>query len=81
MNTITIPKNLIKNDDLVIIPRKEYEKLKSQMTPTFYLRGKEAEKLDKLVEYGLREYEKGETISATSLKEALKLYGKKGKKN
>lgn len=27
MNTITIPKNLIKNDDLVIIPRKEYEKL------------------------------------------------------
>jgi hypothetical protein len=26
MNTITIPKNLIKNDDLVIIPRKEYEK-------------------------------------------------------
>ena len=25
MATITIPKNLIKNDDLVIIPRKEYE--------------------------------------------------------
>ncbi len=25
MNTITIPRNLIKNDDLVIIPRKEYE--------------------------------------------------------
>ena len=23
--TITIPKNLIKNDDLVVIPRKEYE--------------------------------------------------------
>lgn len=27
MNTITIPKNLIRNDDLVIIPRKEYEAL------------------------------------------------------
>lgn len=26
MNTITIPKKLIKNDDLVVIPRKEYEK-------------------------------------------------------
>ncbi len=26
MVTITIPKKLIKNDDLVIIPRKEYEK-------------------------------------------------------
>ncbi len=25
MVTITIPKNLIKNDDLVIIPRKKYE--------------------------------------------------------
>lgn len=25
MNTITIPKKLIKNDDLVIIPRKKYE--------------------------------------------------------
>lgn len=27
MNTITIPRNLIKNDDLVIIPRKEYDSL------------------------------------------------------
>ena len=25
MNTITIPKNLIKNDDLVIIPRRKYK--------------------------------------------------------
>jgi hypothetical protein len=29
----------------------------------------------------LREHKKGEMIRATSLKEALKLYGKKGKKN
>ena len=27
MNTITIPRNLIKNDDLVIIPRMEYNSL------------------------------------------------------
>ena len=27
MPTITIPKNLIKNDDLIIVPRKEYEAL------------------------------------------------------
>ena len=27
MNTITIPKNLIKNDDLIIIPRQKYEEL------------------------------------------------------
>lgn len=25
MNTITIPKNLIKNDDLVVLPRRKYE--------------------------------------------------------
>ncbi|NOY35501.1 MAG: hypothetical protein GXP44_01095 [bacterium] len=25
MSVLTIPKNLIKNDDLVVIPRKEYE--------------------------------------------------------
>ena len=29
MNTLTIPRNLIKNDDLVILPRKEYERLLS----------------------------------------------------
>ena len=74
MATITIPKNLIKNDDLVIVSRKEYESLKACMIPTFYLKGKEADKLDKLVEDGLSEYERGETISANSLKEALKLY-------
>ena len=81
MATITIPKNLIKNDDLIIIPRKEYETMKAQILPTFYLKGKEAEKLDKLVKDGLREYERRETISANSLRDALKLYGKKGKKN
>ena len=27
MNTITIPKNLAKKDDLVVIPRREYEAL------------------------------------------------------
>ena len=81
MAAITISKNLIKNDDLVIIPRKEYESMKAQMAPTFYLKGKEAGKLDKMIESGLREYKRGETISANSLREALKLYGKKGKKN
>lgn len=36
MNTITIPRNLIKNDDLVIVPRKEYEKLlTARLIPEF----------------------------------------------
>ena len=83
MNAITIPKNLIKtkSEDLVVISRKEYEGMKALMLPTFCMEGKEADKLDKLVKAGLREYERGEMIKATSLKEALKLYGKKGKKN
>lgn len=67
MNAITIPKNLIKNDDLVIIPRKEYEKMKAQMTPTFYLKGKEAEKLDKLVKDGLKDYQEGKCKTIKSL--------------
>lgn len=25
MNTLTIPKNLIQNDDLIVLPRKQYE--------------------------------------------------------
>lgn len=27
MNTLTIPKSLIKNDDLIVLPRREYEEL------------------------------------------------------
>lgn len=43
MNTITIPRNLIKNDDLVILPRKEYEALVGmkqfkEFTPTASLK-------------------------------------------
>ena len=43
----------------------------------YYLTGKKAKDLDKLVEDGLKEYEKGETISASSMGEALEIYGKK----
>lgn len=32
MNTITIPKKLIENDDLVIIPRMEYEGLLKRLS-------------------------------------------------
>lgn len=43
MNMITIPRNLIKNDDLVILPRKEYEALVGlkqfkEFTPTVALK-------------------------------------------
>lgn len=43
MNTITIPRNLVKNDDLIVLPRKEYEALVGlkqfkEFTPTVALR-------------------------------------------
>lgn len=67
METITIPKRLIENDDLIIIPRKEYEYMKSQMIPTIYLKGKAAERLDKRVKSGLQEYKAGKTKKLRSL--------------
>lgn len=67
MATITIPKNLIKNNDLVVISRKEYEDMKAQTAQTFYLKGKEAEKLDKLVKEGLKEYQEGKCKTIKSL--------------
>ncbi|KPJ56792.1 hypothetical protein AMJ49_03925 [Parcubacteria bacterium DG_74_2] len=77
-NLITISKKTIKKEGgFVVLPLKEYEKLREQAVPVYYLKGKEAKKLDKLVDEGLREYRKGETIRAPSLREALKIYDKK----
>lgn len=56
------------------MPLKEYEELRRQAAPTYYLSGKEAEALDKLVEQGLKDYKNGKCIEASSLEEALKKY-------
>ena len=61
MNTLTIPRNLIQNDDLVILPRREYESMKARMFPVFFLKGKNAKNLDKRVNEGVAEYRKGKT--------------------
>ena len=78
-NTITISRKNIQKG-IVILPLREYRKLCEMAVPTYYLKSKEAKELDKLVEEGLREYRKGKTIKASSLKEALKIYGKKKNK-
>lgn len=70
MATITISKNLIQNDDLVVLPRKEYESMKARMFPVFELKGKNAKNLDKRVTESMKEYQKGET-------ETLELFLKK----
>lgn len=68
MATITIPKSKIeKEKGVVILSLKEYQKLCQKAVPTYYLRGKKAERLDKLVGEGLREYRKGRCKTIKSL--------------
>ncbi|GEM_PF-1284145 len=79
MNTITIHKEKIREEGgLVILPLKEYQKLCEMAVQTYYLKGKAAEKLDKLVEKGLKEYREGktETMGKFLKREYSKLYEK-----
>ena len=71
MNTITIPKNLIKtkSEDLVVISRKEYEGMKAKSLPVCFLKGKKARSLDKRVEEALKEHKKGKTEKLESFLE------------
>ena len=55
----------------VVIPAKRYRELLEAAIPTYYLTGKAASDLDKLVAEGLREHAEGKTIVASSISEAL----------
>jgi len=80
-NSIVVSKRTVRKEGgIVILPLKKYEELRERAAPTYYLEGKEAEKLDKLVEEGLEDYRNGKTIKAPSLKEALEIYGRKQNK-
>lgn len=82
MSTVTISKKKIKKEGgVVVLSLEEYRKLSERAVPTYYLKGKAAEKLDKLVGQGLKEYQDGKTISARSLGEAMKTYAKKNKRS
>ncbi len=70
---VKIPQSALKKG-VVLLDLEEYKKMRARAVPTYYLEGKEAKELDKLVEEGLREHERGETIEAPSLREALKIY-------
>lgn len=59
---------------MVILPVDEYQRLLASARPTYYLRGKNATDVDKLVAEGLAEYRAGKTIRAASIKQALKKY-------
>ncbi|MBU2109410.1 hypothetical protein KKB71_00405 [Patescibacteria group bacterium] len=65
METITIPKNLIKNDDLVILTRKTYENLlkTKKIIPLVNLTSSEKES----VKRARKEISKGEYITLREL--------------
>jgi hypothetical protein len=68
MSGVTIQKSKIRAEKgMVVLPIEEYKKLLVRAIPTFYLSGKAAERMDKLVEEGLREYRAGKTRKIRSL--------------
>ena len=68
MANVAISKNKIKVEgDRVVMSLREYRDLLKKSAPTYYLKGKAAERLDKLVEEGLREYKNGKTKVLKSL--------------
>ncbi len=69
MTTITIPKNLIKKDDLVIIPKKEYEQLVG-----FWINAEPIPKKTKIaIAKGLRQISEGKFLTSAQVKNALGL--------
>ena len=78
-NKITLSKaTVLKQNGMVILPLQEYKRLcEDAAIITYHLKGKEAEKLDCLVQDGINEYKAGKTIKAGSLGEALKIYERK----
>ena len=68
MATITISKEKIrKQGGVVILSLEEYQELCARAVPTYYLKGRAAEKLDRLVEEGLKDYRAGRCKTVKSL--------------
>ena len=68
MSVITLKGGEIKKEKgMVILPVAEYEALIRKSIPTIRLYGKEARKLDRLVDEGIKEYARGKTRKIKSL--------------
>lgn len=61
MTIITIPKKITGKEELVVISRKELDRMRAQMMPAIFLKGREADKLDTRVEHSIKEYRIGKT--------------------
>jgi len=81
MTTATLLKKAsAKDEGIVVLSLREYDRLLATHVPDYYLTGKAATDLDKLVEEGLREHAEGETITASSISEALTIRRKQERK-
>ena len=70
MSVVTIPRQLGKNDDLVVIPRREYEKLLSWKNKIFKeIKPTKAEL--KAIEKGRGEMAEGNYVTLSELKKEL----------
>ncbi len=68
MSTISLSKKQIqKSGGVVVLPIEEYRRLSERAVPEYYLTGKAARDLDKLVKEGLRDYESGKGRNIQSL--------------
>jgi hypothetical protein len=64
---LKLKKTAAKSRGTVTLPVKTYRQLLDAAIPTYYLTGKAATDLDKLVEEGLREHAEGKTRTLRSL--------------
>ncbi len=64
--TIKISDQALKKG-VVLVDLKEYRNLQERSVPTYYLSGKKALALDRLVEQGLKEHREGKTRKISSL--------------
>ncbi|MBI2450857.1 MAG: hypothetical protein HYV52_00750 [Parcubacteria group bacterium] len=69
MTTITIPKNLIKEKDLILIPRRKYEELLDLEKIIKIVKSTKSEL--QVIERGRKEIKKGKHISWHELKQEL----------
>lgn len=65
--SITLSPQLLKAGGFVILTLAEYQNLKKDTVPTYYLNSQKAEQLDRLVHDGLEAVKKGKTKKIQSL--------------
>jgi hypothetical protein len=68
-SVLTIPKKMTKGEELIVLTRREYE--------NSVCRSREILGVLKIIAEGEQAYREGNTISASSLDEALKIYAKR----